>query len=84
MPRCARDISPGVRFWPPPIREVRLELWCGARYGRVEITFVQSELREWIFVIAICSSSDGGGNKLALACAKSVLPVPGGPEKRML
>ena len=35
-------------------------------------------------MIAICSSSDGEGRRLAEALARSVLPVPGGPVKRIL
>lgn len=46
--------------------------------------FVQRVCREWSLVIAICSSREGGGNSPALALARRVLPVPGGPESRML
>ena len=45
---------------------------------------VQMELSEWSLVIAICSVMEGGGSRLALALARSVLPVPGGPVSRIL
>lgn len=42
------------------------------------------EHREWILVIEICSSMDGGGKRVAAARASMVFPAPGGPEKRIL
>ncbi len=34
--------------------------------------------------MAICSSGDGGGKRLAATLASMVLPAPGGPERRRL
>lgn len=35
-------------------------------------------------VTEICSAVDMGGNRLAAALARKVLPVPGGPDRRRL
>ena len=35
MPWCARDTSPGMGIWPPPIKPRSEIVWCGARNGRV-------------------------------------------------
>ena len=43
-----------------------------------------SPAMEWILVMAICSSGDGAGRRLAAARARRVLPAPGGPEIRIL
>ncbi len=39
---------------------------------------------EWILVMAIFSSGEGSGRRLAAARARRVFPAPGGPEIRML
>lgn len=38
-PKYAKLISPGIGCEPPPIREVQLDVWWGARKGRVVTTF---------------------------------------------
>ena len=82
-PWCAREISPGIIGVPPPIIEQAELLWWGERRGRILIEFRVLD-NSLSLVISSSSFGVGGGRRDGIALARSVLPLPGGPLKRIL
>ena len=83
-PWCAKEISPGCGFPPPPTRATSDTVWCGERKGRFEIKVACSgslPATEWILVVSNASAKCIGGNMVGRRLANIVLPAPGGPIK---
>ena len=68
---------------PPPMIEQAELLWWGERKGRMSEVFRVLDNSESL-VISNNSSGVGGGRSEGIAFAKRVLPLPGGPLKRIL
>jgi hypothetical protein len=59
IPWCARDTSPGIGTWPPPISPASEMVWWGARNGRVVTKAMRSPVRSarlWIRVVSMASA----------------------------
>ena len=84
MPVCARLISPGLQFLPPPKIAELVALWCGVRKGRRFKSVSVFSTTPVIFAIAMLSARVGGGNSDAALLASILLPIPGGPDIKRL
>jgi hypothetical protein len=90
IPWCAKLISPGVDFDPPPTNATRLAVWCGARNGRLitKPAEFSSEYNVpatlWIFVMSKLSARVKSGIMVGKHRASMVFPLPGGPISNKL
>jgi hypothetical protein len=83
-PWCARDTSPGIGTWPPPIRPASERVWWGARNGRVVTKAVRSPVRpapRWIRVISRASARVMAGKSVVSRRASFNLSAPVGPMR---
>ena len=86
-PLWARETSPGLGVFPPPISPASDMVWCGALNGLMDkngLPFLSIPMTLYILVVSRASSKVRSGKIVGSLLAIMVFPDPGGPFMSML